>query len=249
MFAFHLREAPLIEGDRLTSTDSFTLRHLWVARIRPDEEFVLIHDGTRMVCMLIRLTAGELEARVLKSHRPPLRKVQLVMALGVLAGTKLDNTLFALTQLGVDAFVMFQGRRSTQRHGDWSSRVKRWERKILDACEISDMVNPPEVLLADDVADLAQVASSVVGENAHRLLFYEAAGQDAEDLKEWLKSPYDGEAVLGVVGPEGGFEREEVEALIASGFKALSLGERILEARVAAYFIASLLSAWIGKLG
>ena len=52
-----------------------------------------------------------------------------------------------------------------------------------------------------------------------------------------------------VVGPEGGLAREEVEALLAMGAQAVTLGPRILRTETAALAALSVLLHLRGELG
>ena len=42
-----------------------------------------------------------------------------------------------------------------------------------------------------------------------------------------------------IIGPEGGFEKEEYENIVNLGFDSISLGKRILRAETAAIYLAS----------
>jgi len=231
----------------LTSTDPFTIRHLRVARIKPKEPFVLIHQGLRMECRLIALKHDNLRARVLYSEKPPRPRPRLLVALGLLEGRKLDEAVFVLTQLGVDSFIIFQSKRSRALRIT-ASREERWRRKILDACEISDIVHPPALQVVAGIDALSELGNRILGVRAHQLLFYEAADDEVRTLMDVVSEPYGGQGIIAVVGPEGGFESEEVAAFARRRFQVVSLSARILEARAAAYYIASHLTAWMGKL-
>ncbi|MBU1867114.1 MAG: RNA methyltransferase, partial [Candidatus Margulisbacteria bacterium] len=50
-------------------------------------------------------------------------------------------------------------------------------------------------------------------------------------LKEVLKGLPD--SILLLIGPEGGFSRQEVDLAVKAGFKAVSLGKRILRSETA----------------
>ena len=50
-----------------------------------------------------------------------------------------------------------------------------------------------------------------------------------------------GQSVGIFIGPEGGFEREEVDLALASGAKALTLGRRILRTETAGLAVLSVL--------
>ena len=50
-----------------------------------------------------------------------------------------------------------------------------------------------------------------------------------------------GESIAVFIGPEGGFEKEEVDAAIHQGAKAITLGRRILRTETAGLAILSIL--------
>ncbi|RLB14417.1 MAG: 16S rRNA methyltransferase [Deltaproteobacteria bacterium] len=57
------------------------------------------------------------------------------------------------------------------------------------------------------------------------------------------------EKIVGMVGPEGGFSREEVVQAMEVGFVPISLGRRILRAETAAMVLVTLCLYEWGDLG
>jgi 16S rRNA (uracil1498-N3)-methyltransferase len=76
-----------------------------------------------------------------------------------------------------------------------------------------------------------------------RLLFWE--NEFAASLTDVSGAP---DAVLAVVGPEGGFSAAEVEQASACGFRAVGLGPRTLRAETAAVAAAALCQFLWGDL-
>ena len=52
-----------------------------------------------------------------------------------------------------------------------------------------------------------------------------------------------------MIGPEGGFEEVEIEALKNNGAKIVTLGNRILRTETAGFVAASLIQYELGDLG
>ena len=61
---------------------------------------------------------------------------------------------------------------------------------------------------------------------------YELA-EGMKETKQWISDIVPGQSVGIFIGPEGGFEKEEVEAAINEGAKAITLGKRILRTETA----------------
>jgi 16S rRNA (uracil1498-N3)-methyltransferase len=55
--------------------------------------------------------------------------------------------------------------------------------------------------------------------------------------------------MVAMIGPEGGFTQEEINRILAAGFRACSLGPRILRAETAALAAATILLRQAGELG
>ena len=55
--------------------------------------------------------------------------------------------------------------------------------------------------------------------------------------------------IIAMIGPEGGFTQEEIDRVLAAGFRACSLGPRILRAETAALAAATILLHQAGELG
>ncbi len=159
-----------------------------------------------------------------------LRHVALAPAL-----IKLDRFEWMLekaTELGVSEFIPILTRRCNIRipRHRIEERWQRWNRIIAQAsrqCGRSDLplVGKPmefEVFLRSSLAPPARL---LLFEGAARLL---GAGLTAIA------------SVLLCIGPEGGWDPEEVEAAAAAGFEAFSLGPSILRSETAAIAAAAL---------
>jgi len=77
---------------------------------------------------------------------------------------------------------------------------------------------------------------------AQRVLFYEVPGQPP------LRSLPGSNDVLALVGPAGGWEPQEVEDLVAGGFRPVALGPRVLRAETAAIAALTALQVLWGDL-
>ena len=72
------------------------------------------------------------------------------------------------------------------------------------------------------------------------LIPYELA-EGMKETKKIIASIEPGQSVGIFIGPEGGFEKEEVELAIAQGAKSITLGKRILRTETAGLTTLSVL--------
>lgn len=127
------------------------------------------------------------------------------------------------TELGIDTFHPLATSRARPRQ----ERPERWQRLVAAAAGQCDRDWLPEVRplrdLHEFLTDPAMPTVRFVGERGTPGLRAAA-----------------GDAIL-LVGPEGGFDSDEREAITAAGFRAASFGRHILRTETAAFTGAALL--------
>jgi 16S rRNA (uracil1498-N3)-methyltransferase len=106
-----------------------------------------------------------------------------------------------------------------------AKRVERWRRIVREAAQQSRRSDVPEM---DDPVALKAALGMVSAEK--KLLLAETEQENS--LKAALVD--DVVSVALAIGPEGGWTAEEMELFRAGGWKAVTLGPRILRAETAA---------------
>jgi 16S rRNA (uracil1498-N3)-methyltransferase len=205
------------EGDRLRLFDGRGGE--WTARIdrlKPHPHVVLEQFDDR-------LTESPLE-------------VTLVQSLP--SGDKMDWVVQKAVELGVGTLQPVAARRSVIRlSGEKAERrARHWQGVAISACEQSGRSVVPEVA---PVLDLPQYLAHPARENELRLVLAPGAEVRLRDLP-----PPPGPVTL-LIGPEGGFEEDELLMARSAGFRALGFGPRILRTETAGLAaIAALMALW-----
>jgi 16S rRNA (uracil1498-N3)-methyltransferase len=127
-----------------------------------------------------------------------------------------------VTEIGVMAVRFFRSRRSPRTYG--TATLNRLVRSARAAVEQSDRSRVPEVTGVHDWPDL----SSLVGGSDMCFVLDPTARQSSFDL------PIGTGTVRLLVGPEGGWDRSEIEAFEHLACRFVSLGPRILRVETAA---------------
>lgn len=180
----------------------------------------------------------EAEARVLSAERGrvvveldepvepgaiPGPRVCLVQAVG--KGDKLDQVARDATELGVDRIAPAIASRSVARRDSEASRA-RLRRVVVEASRQCGRGRAPTL---DPARPLAEVLASCDAEK--RLLLHPGRGRPIGRALEGLG----GLASLAIaVGPEGGFDEEELAAAEAAGFEIVHLGPLVLRTETVA---------------
>ena len=191
-----------------------------------------VHDG--------RLEGDALVVGPRREVPPPAARIHLAFALA--RGERCDLVVQKATELGVGRLLPFAAARAVVRldAARGGERARRWQRIAAEAARQCGRADVPVVA---PPAPLAAVLAAAP-EGFRRVLFYEGGG---EPLAAVVDRGADGHLLL--VGPEGGFTPEEVEACLAAGARLATLGPRILRFETAAITAAALVQHLAGDLG
>lgn len=206
-----------------------------VLRLREGERVVVLdNSGLEREVELHSFAKRSVQGTV-RTTRPVLTepRTQLTLYLALLKGKKLDIVLQKGTELGVARFAPLLTRRSIvgslKDLGD--AKLDRWESIVREAAEQSRRGRLP-ALAEPQLFEAALSEARTLG--THTLVAWEGAG--GTPLRRALTPP-DGSRPTRIalfIGPEGGFEENEVLTAQAYGALPVTFGPRILRAETAA---------------
>jgi 16S rRNA (uracil1498-N3)-methyltransferase len=200
-----------------------------VLRVRPGERGVAVTNGRRYDLEVVQVHGDRVLARVLDDQPTDESPVALTLLQAVLPNADFDAVVEAVTAIGIKRLVAIQAARSVRHPG--ADRRARWLAVAESAAEQSHADRVPEVdgPMALDAA-LESLDSRVLV-----LVLDPAATRLLSDTVER------GRAHTLAVGPEGGWTDEELARFARAGATAVSLGPRILRARLAPIVAAAIL--------
>jgi len=206
-------------------------RHLVVARAEEDE-LIEIFDGNGNVWTAGVESVGKRETvAVLKEARQVTRdSIELILALALIRVAAFELALEKVVEVGITRIVPFAAVRSNAAP---NKRPDRWARIIIEAAKQSKRYCLP-------ILDAPKSFKAVLSiPPATKIMFAERSGGS-------LKSALAGSPVLYLIGPEGGWTDQELEAAHEQGFHTVSLGAAILKAETAAIVGGSLIRYELG---
>ncbi len=218
-------------------------RLIAVLRLRVGERFKLFNgkDACDYTVKILEIVRKEVRIRVeavnkIKAASP--LKVHLGQSLTV--GTKMDLILQKATELGVDEFTPLVSKYSKVKLVEERSqtRMKHWQNVAISASEQAFRSRMPEL---HGIVPLEEWLTTVKSEAKIILDPHEG-----ESLECCLSPKIRAVAVL--IGPESGFSEKELWLAKQTGFKAVTLGPRILRTETAALTLLSILQYKNGDL-
>ncbi|HYY93341.1 MAG TPA: 16S rRNA (uracil(1498)-N(3))-methyltransferase [Pyrinomonadaceae bacterium] len=228
-------------------------RHLRdVLRLREDDEaYVFDGEGREFACVVRGDGGGRGRASATLEVRGPVEPprpespLELTLGVALLKGEKFDLVVQKATELGVMRVVPLETRRADVRLRDAKEaarRVERWRRLALEASKQSGRARVPAVA---EPTTLDSLTSDAPRADELRLLFAERGGDglDAITFNNGSRP-----VVTALVGPEGGWDDEEIALARGRGSTIITLGGRTLRAETAAIAVAALLQHLFGDL-
>lgn len=241
MYQFFIEENE-IRGDGIHISDPQNVNHMRnVLRMRPGEKVRLCcqETGREYLCVIENLSQDEILARIEdmdgENRELPCR---ITLFQGLPKGDKMEWIIQKAVELGASAIVPVAMKRCIMKLDEKKAarKVERWNSIAQSAAKQSKRNRIPEISSVLSFPEALRMASAMEGV----LVPYE----DAEGMSHTRKilSDMKGKSSLAVfIGPEGGFEKTEVQALEDIGGESITLGHRILRTETAGMTTLSIL--------
>jgi len=214
-----------------------TYKHIKVLRLNVSENFEVVSNGKSYLCSVTNIhpfeasVSGEIGS---ESNRELQFSLSLVCPL--LKRGNFELVLQKCVELGVKDIYPFISSRVIKRvsKDEFESKRIRYEKIIEGACEQSNRSVVPTLHELIELKDLENIDAKV------KFIAYEDEAIKGEMIPDI--DVYKNDKVMCLVGPEGGFSRDEVNRCIEYGYKPVSLGKRILRAETAIMYMLSVTS-------
>ncbi|MBO5913239.1 MAG: 16S rRNA (uracil(1498)-N(3))-methyltransferase [Clostridia bacterium] len=219
-FKEFFEDAPFIDGD--------DARHILKSlRMRVGESLTVCDTkGFDYECVISGCTTDRVDLDIQnKTKNATEPTVFVTLYLCLTKGDKMDTAVRQAVEMGVSRIVPVLSTNCVSRPDEkqMSKKVERWQKIADEAAGQSGRGILPEVGECITLKKVAEGISSV----DLCLFFYEIGGEPLSKLDENIKK------VSVIIGPEGGFTRDEALMLEQSGARVTTLGPRILRAETA----------------
>ncbi len=193
-------------------------------------------EGYDYNARIVSISKDEINVEVLSAvpcENEP--ETQVTLFQGLPKQGKMEWIIEKCTELGISTIVPVQMGRSVVKLSKEQAQKKleRWQKTAREAAKQCGRGRVPQVLLPVTLAELERESLP-----EFLLLPYEA--ERSRPVKEALRGQKAGTAGI-FIGPEGGFEPEEVELLQSMGAHCVTLGPRILRTETAGLTALSVL--------
>ena len=211
-----------------------------VLRMKPGEDVRVSDGGGKAYLCCIHSYEGQTAVLDILKELDPDTELpsRIVLFQGLPKGDKMEWIVQKAVELGAYRIVPFAAKRSVVRLDEKKAEKKqaRWQLIAKGAAEQSGRGIIPEVGAVCSFAEALRMA----GELDVVLIPYELE-EGMKEAARILEGITPGQSVGIFIGPEGGFEEEEVEQAKMAGAHAVTLGKRILRTETAGLTALSIL--------
>jgi 16S rRNA (uracil1498-N3)-methyltransferase len=222
-------ELPPEEGQHLTR----------VLRLRAGDEIAVFDGaGREALARVESVTSRRVAAHVIAPRAAaPEPRVAVTLAQALLKSDKMDRVIRDAVMLGVAAVQPFVSRRTDVPIGavKKGGRQDRWSRTVLASVKQCGRAVVPPVNATRELGDLLRPT-----EEQTRLMFVEPGPSRHVAEVTILEGQRPSQALV-FIGPEGGWDAQEITDAANAGVTLLSFGARVLRADAAAAAIIPVL--------
>ncbi|CAH9053551.1 Ribosomal RNA small subunit methyltransferase E [Pseudoalteromonas holothuriae] len=212
-----------------------------VLRMQVGEKVSLFNgQGGEFLCEIIEISKKKTSVQVLEfNNRDCESPLKIHLGQGISRGDKMDFTIQKSVELGISEITpLFTSRCGVKLSGErLAKKHAQWQKIAIAAAEQSGrntitVINPP----IEINTWLAQPSNEL------KLTLHPRAEHNIKTL------PTPTTGIRFIVGPEGGFTDEEMQATNQQGFIDVRLGPRVLRTETAALTVLSALQLQFGDL-
>lgn len=213
-----------------------------VLRMKAGEEISVCNgqDGREYRCGIASFEEDRVlcELRFIKEENAEL-PVKVYLFQGLPKADKMELIIQKAVELGVYRIIPVSAKRCVVKLDDGKAAVKvrRWQGIAEAAAKQSRRGVIPEV---SGVMSFRRAVEQAAAMDV-RLIPYELAS-GMEKTREIINGIEEGQSVAIFIGPEGGFEEQEIQLAEDNGIQPVTLGRRILRTETAGMTVL----AWIG---
>lgn len=228
----------------LTGSDVNHMKNVLRMRIGED---VWISDGKEKEyhCTIESFEEENAVLHILYAQEPQYElPSRICLFQGLPKGDKMELIIQKAVELGAYAIVPVETRRCVVKLDEKKALKKtaRWQQIAESAAKQSKRMLIPQVKQVMGWRDALALAKEL----DVLLIPYELA-KGIKETREILSNIKPGQSVGIFIGPEGGFEEEEVQAAMEAGAKPVTLGKRILRTETAGMTMLSILMFTLEK--
>ena len=204
-----------------------------VMRFKIEDEIIVVDYNKHVYLTKIKsFNKNDCFVEIVKELDAVDHRYNLTIAQALIKRDNFELVLQKVTELGVSEIMPLNTKRSIIKINDFSKKKQRYETIVKEASEQSERITLPTITNQINIMDIDYSLYDLV------LVAY-ARNELENNISKYLKDITKETKVIVLIGPEGGFSKDELKYLESKAI-FVSLGNTILRSETAAIYIASI---------
>lgn len=219
-----------------------------VLRMQVGEKLEVSSDGMIYAGEIASILDDSIIINILESKISCQEDIEITLFQGLAKGSKMDLIIQKGTEIGVKNFYAVSTHRTIVKINDEKkekNRLDRWNAIAQEAAKQSKRTYIPEV---KDIINFKEMIVLLKEENIIIVPYEDEKNISIGEVLKEIKGENEKKINL-IIGPEGGFEKEEIEAIKDVGGSIVSLGSKILRTETAGFVASTIILYELSGLG
>lgn len=219
-----------------------------VLRMDKGEKLEISSEGIIYLGEIESILDDSIVVNVLESKSSSEEDIEITLFQGLAKGSKMDLIIQKGTEIGVKDFYAVSTHRTIVKINDEKkekNRLKRWNSIAEEAAKQSKRAYIPEV---KDIINFKNMIKLLSEEGCTIVPYEDEKNISIGEVLKQIKDRNEKKINL-IIGPEGGFEKGEIEAIKEIGGEVVSLGSKILRTETAGFVASTIILYELSGLG
>lgn len=208
-----------------------------VLRMKKDEKIYISNKdtGIKYLSQIQQISKEEIVCTIINQVASTESCIKVTLFQGLPKADKMEYIIQKSVELGVYEIVPVEMKNCIYKLKDENKKLQRWQTISETAAKQSKRNVIPKI------SKLVNIDSLCNKIEMYDLVIIAYENEENITLKQELKENIEAKRIAIIIGPEGGLDKNEVEKLIDSGAKMVSLGKRILRTETAPVAMLSMI--------
>lgn len=208
-------------------------------------DILIVSDGhgIEYEVKISQLNKEKLYADILQKTQAKIQALEVTLYQALPKLDKMDTIIQKCTELGITKIVPYISEFTVITIDEKKSdkKTERWRKIALEACKQCGRSVIPDVTPIHSFEDmLSEQQDYDIG-----IFAYE---KENSSVKKLLKENSESKRISIIIGPEGGFSKEEARKIVEYGAKSVGLGPRILRTETAGMVVLCIIMYELGGM-
>ena len=249
---FFVEDNQIIE-DKITIVGQDVNHIANVLRFKENDEICIcnIDKNKNYNCLITKIEKEKIECKILSEvKQSPEEKIDITIFQGLPKADKMELIIQKCTELGVKEIFPTQMERCVVKIDSKTEnkKIERWQKIAESAAKQSGQNN---ICKINNITNIKNICNFICNYDILLVPYENEKNNSFKKEVQNLKSVGNeqGLKIAIVIGPEGGFEKHEIELLKQFGGKIITLGQKILRTETVAIAMVSSILYEFNMLG